>query len=54
MSKKIANLIFSQNNVAVCNDIFWKQSEYFNVSTGCMIVVSDKACPTLSYKLAEK
>jgi hypothetical protein len=26
MALRISELIFSQNNVGICNDIFWKQS----------------------------
>jgi hypothetical protein len=37
-----ANMLYSQNNVALTNKLFWKQSSYFNVSTEDFIFINDK------------
>ena len=41
-----ANMLYSQNNVALTNKLFWKQSSYFNVSTEDFIFINDKVFTT--------
>ena len=35
--------------MALCNKIFWKQSEYFNISGNDLLFVCDKSCPQNYY-----
>ena len=44
MSKKVYDILFSQNNIGLCNKVFWKQSEYLNISKDNLLFISDKAC----------
>jgi hypothetical protein len=37
-----ANMLYSQNNVALTNKCFWRQSAYFNVSSEDFIFLCDK------------
>lgn len=49
MAKKVSSMLYSQNNVAVTNKIFWKQSPYFDISSEDLIFISDKACPQVNH-----
>ena len=49
MVSRVAKMLHSQNNVGLCNNIFWRQSEYMNISAETLIFVSDRACHQIEH-----
>lgn len=45
MTKRVTDLIFSQNSIALCQEIFWRQEHYFKISIETLVIVTDKASP---------
>lgn len=41
MTGKVAELIFSQGTVAIAQDIYWKQNQYFLINSETTVVVND-------------
>lgn len=41
MSSKVSELMFSQGSVAIAQDIYWKQHDYFRIHTDTTVVVND-------------
>lgn len=50
IAKKVYELLSSQNNVGICNKIFWKQSQYFNINKDDLLFINDKACPLATFE----
>ena len=42
-------MLHSQNNAGLCSNIFWKQSEYLNISAESLLFVFDNACHQIEY-----
>ena len=51
MLKKTYELLISQNNVGICNKIFWKQNQYFKISKDDLLFICDKACPLTKHEI---
>jgi hypothetical protein len=45
----VSTILYSQNNVAINNKFFWKQSPYFDISSEDIIFVCDKACSQINH-----
>ena len=54
MTKKVSELLFSQNNIGLCNKVFWKQSQYLNISKDNLLFICDKACALGSYQMGKR
>lgn len=50
MMRKISDFVFSQNNVAISNDTFWKQSDYMDINAESLLFIYDNACPHIQLK----
>jgi hypothetical protein len=46
MTSKVADLIFSQGTVAIAQDIYWKQSNYFLINSETTVVINDSVAET--------
>ena len=44
MARRVARMLYSQNNVGICNKFFWKQSEYLDISQDSLLFIADRAC----------
>ena len=47
---RVYELLSSQNNIGICNKIFWKQGSYFNITRDNLLWISDKACQEAIYE----
>lgn len=50
IARKVSSLLYSQNNIALTNKFFWKQSSYFDINSEDIIFICDKACPQINYE----
>ncbi len=41
MTGKVSDLIFSQGTVGIAQDIYWKQSDYFLISSETTVIIND-------------
>lgn len=41
MIPKVADLLFSQGNIAIAQEYYWKQLDYFRITSESLVVIND-------------